>query len=475
MSRRGSRRVAGFDPGHGAGFIEQIDRAVGQAQVAQVAGREPRGGIDRLVGVADAVVFLVATLQAFEDADGLLDGGLVDRHLLQAPGERAVAFDVLELLECRRPDHAQLARNQHGLDQCRQVHGAAGRGTGAHGCVNLVDEQHRVGPPGERADDGFEPLLEVAAESGAGQQRRRIEREDLRTLERRWNLRLQQAQREALGHRCLAHTGLAHEHRIVLAAAAEDLDRPLQFLDAPDQRIELAGCGALAQVDRVRGERVSCRRTLLVVIALLAGMAQLARLVLVRHGHLADPVRDVVEDVEPGDTLRGEQLCRVGLLLLEHRGEDVPGPHFIASCALHVEDRRLQHAPEGERLLRLAAAAAAELLQGFREIRVEIDPELPQIHTDRGEDPFAFGIVREGVQEMLERQVRVPTRACLAVGDRENDFESGTEHKGTDALGFGVPAPAIVSSGRGVHPVNGCVRLPHTWGRDQTTPLRSPP
>ena len=80
-----ARRVAGFDPGHGAGFVEQIDRAVGQAQVAQVAGREPRGGIDRLVGVADVVVFLVAPLQALEDADGLLDGRLVDRHLLQPP------------------------------------------------------------------------------------------------------------------------------------------------------------------------------------------------------------------------------------------------------------------------------------------------------------------------------------------------------------------------------------------------------
>ena len=74
--------------------------------------------------------------------------------------------------------------------------------------------------------------------------------------------RLQQAQREALGHRRLAHAGLAHEHRVVLAAAAEDLDRPLQFLGAPDQRIELAGCGALAQVDRVRA-RAGCVPSLL--------------------------------------------------------------------------------------------------------------------------------------------------------------------------------------------------------------------
>ena len=63
--------------------------------------------------------------------------------------------------------------------------------------------------------------------------------------------------------------------------------------------------------------------------------------------------------------------------------------------------------------------------------------QLPQIHADRGQDLLAFGIVRERIQQVLERQVRVPTRARFAVGDRENDFESGAEHKGTDALGFG--------------------------------------
>ena len=57
--------------------------------------------------------------------------------------------------------------------------------------------------------------------------------------ERRRHVGLEQAQREPLGHRRLADAGLADEHGIVLAPPAEDLDRPLQLLLAPDQRIEL--------------------------------------------------------------------------------------------------------------------------------------------------------------------------------------------------------------------------------------------
>ena len=36
-------------------------------------------------------------------------------------------------------------------------------------------------------------------------------------------------ERESFGHRRLADAGVADEHRIVLAAPAEDLDRALQF------------------------------------------------------------------------------------------------------------------------------------------------------------------------------------------------------------------------------------------------------
>ena len=48
----------------------------------------------------------------------------------------------------------------------------------------------------------------------------------------------EQPRREAFGHRRLADAGVADEHRVVLAAAAQHLDRALQLGGAADQRIE---------------------------------------------------------------------------------------------------------------------------------------------------------------------------------------------------------------------------------------------
>ena len=89
-------------------------------------------------------------------------------------------------------------------------------------------------------------------------------------------------------------------------------------------------------------------------------------------GHLGDAVRDVVEDVEPRDALRGEQLRRIRLRLLQHRREHVAGAHLLTAGALDVQHGGLQHAAERQRLLGLRLRPAAELLDRLREVRVEV-------------------------------------------------------------------------------------------------------
>ena len=96
-------------------------------------------------------MLLVARAQAAQDPDGLLDRRLLDRDLLQPARERAVLLDVLELLERRRSDDAEIAGGEDRLDQRRQIHRAAGGGAGADGRVDLVDEQDRARPCAERA------------------------------------------------------------------------------------------------------------------------------------------------------------------------------------------------------------------------------------------------------------------------------------------------------------------------------------
>ena len=60
--------------------------------------------------------------------------------------------------------------------------------------------------------------------------------------------------------RRLADARLADEHRIVLAAPAEHLDRALQFVGAADERVEQPLARPLGQVHAVGGQRIGRRR-----------------------------------------------------------------------------------------------------------------------------------------------------------------------------------------------------------------------
>jgi hypothetical protein len=89
----------------------------------------------------------------------------------------------------------------------------------------------------------------------------------------------------------------------------------------------------------------------------------------------------------------------------------------------------LKDAPECERLFGLLLLPARILLDRFLQILVEIAPKLRQIGAARGENALTLGIVRQRIEQMLQREVRVPPGSCLAVGDGQNDFKCRTEHK----------------------------------------------
>ena len=159
------------------GLVDEVDRLVGQEPVGDVAVGQRRGRDERGVGDPDAVVDLVALAQAAQDRDRLLDRRLVDEDRLEAPLEGGVLLDVLAVLvEGRRADRVQLAAGEHRLQQVRGVHRALGR-AGPDDRVELVDEQDDLALGVlDLLEDGLEPLLELAAELGAGDERAEVER-----------------------------------------------------------------------------------------------------------------------------------------------------------------------------------------------------------------------------------------------------------------------------------------------------------
>src|SRR5690606_32959450 len=286
---------------HRTDLVDHVDRLVGQLAVVDVARAHLDGRLDRVRRVLDLVVLLERAAQTLEDLHGVLDGRLVDVDLLEAPQQRAVLLEVVaELLVGGRADAADRAAGERRLEQVRSVHRSAARRAGADHRVDLVDEQHRVRQLLELGDDLLQPLLEIAAIARAGKQRAHVERIDHRVLQDFGHLAFDDLAREAFGDRRLADAGIADIERVVLRAAAQDLDRAVDFGSTAYQRIDLTVQRLLVEIDGELVERGILLALLGLLLALRLGLfAALRGAAFELATALADAVADVAHRVEP--------------------------------------------------------------------------------------------------------------------------------------------------------------------------------
>ena len=276
------------------------------------------------------------------------DRRLVDVDLLEPAHQRAVLLEILPVfLVGGRADAAHVAGGERGLEQVGGVHRAARGGAGADHGVDLVDEHDRAGIGLDLLDHLLEPLLEVAAVAGAGQQRAHVEREDGGVLEHVRHLAVHDAARQPLGDRGLADAGVADEQRVVLLPAAQHLDGAVDLGVAADQRIDLAFLRLLVEVDAVSLERIALFLRLVAAalgVRLLVGAAHRTRLRQARP--LGDAVADVVDRVVAGHVLLLQEIGGVALALGEDRHQHVGAGDLLAAGRLHVDHGALDHALE---------------------------------------------------------------------------------------------------------------------------------
>ena len=230
----------------------------------------------------------------------------------------------------------------------------------------------------------LEPLLELAAILGAGDQRAHVEGDDALVLQPLGHVAADDPLGQALDDRRLADARLADEHRVVLGAAGQHLDDPAHLLVAADDRIELAALGQRGQVAAVALER------LVLALGVLIGDAMRAAHLGERRGHRLGG------DAQPAQQLGG----RRPLALADDGQEQVLGADELILHAGRVGLRLFEHPVAGAARCRARAAVGGRLaLELFAHRQRHRGRGLAELLEQRRDD--AAGLLGQRHQEML--------------------------------------------------------------------------
>jgi hypothetical protein len=371
------------------------------------------GRLEPLLRIGNVVVCLIPFSNPLKDSECLLDGGFGDLDLLKTPGEGAVFLKILPVfIVGGRSDAAEFSGDEGRLQDITGIHRSAGDGAGADDIVDFIDEEDHVLLFLELGDDPFEPFLEVAAEAGSGQDRPHVQGEDSRPPEKLRNLPGDDELGKPLGDRGLSHTGLADVDRIILEAAAEDLDRPFKDILPADQGVHLTGPCPGGQLNRVVPEKL---------VRFFFGLPDLfpvpfagSRVTLPDPvaGEDRDAVGDVVEEREPADSLPLEVEGGVGFLLIEDRDEDIPQIQHLFLGGGGMPGGPFKDALKSEGLKRPCCRGdRIRLLEVLFEDLFQPDGIAAAIY----DKILAFVKKEAGIQEVLRRDEFMPADIGLGV------------------------------------------------------------
>ncbi len=319
------------------------------------------------------------------------------------------------------PDAADAAVGQHRLEDVGRIHGAAAGGARAHDGVDFVDEQDGPRHLAEVGDDALQALFKVAPVLGARQQRAHVQGEDAHVAKFLGHFAARHAQCQPFGDGGLAHAGVAHVQRVVLAPPGQHLDGPFQLLRPTDQRVDAAVAGAGGEVHREFFQRVGARGIGRAVLAV--GVTGAAALAVLRHA-----VRDVLQHVQPAHPLRFQEIGGVGVVLFEDGGQHVADFHGGLARRLHVANGPLQHALHAQRLHHFGGGVGGQRLQMGGEKGFQAQAQGLHVHPDGFEDGLARLLAGDGVEQVLQRQELVVARPHVVDGGGERCFKASSDH-----------------------------------------------
>jgi hypothetical protein len=401
------------------GLVDDVDRLVRLHSAGDVPVRQLDRRLQGVVRDLDAVVVGVALAEPLEDLERLGGARGLDRDRLEAALEGGVLLDVLAVLVVgRRADALDLAAGEGGLEHVGRVDRALGP-AGADERVELVDEEDHVLGPADLVHDRLDPLLELAAVLRAGDHHGEVEHHEPLVVQQVGDVLAHDPLGEPLDDGGLADARLAEQHGVVLRAAAEHLDEPLDLVGPPDHRVELVGAGELGEIaaEAVEGGGLA--------LAAPGGGAGLAGADLRTLGRLLaldagpEQVEDLLADLVELEAEVHEHLGGHAVVLAEQPEQQVLGAHVVVIEVPGLLDGVLDHLLRAGCLRELAHRD--HLGPRLHEL-LHLEPHLAQVDVEVLEDvrPDARAFLDQAEENVLRPDVLVVEALSLLVGQRHH-------------------------------------------------------
>ena len=203
------------------------------------------------------MVVLITLLQATEDRDAVFLARLVDHDGLEAAFEGLVLLEVfLVLLQGRRANAAELAAGQGGFEDVGGVHGAFPFARSDKG-MDFVDEEDDAALGARHfVHDAFQAFLKLPFVFRAGHEGAHVEGVEFLVPEVLGHVAAHDALGQPFDDGGLAGTRFADKDRVVLRAAAQDLQHAADFLIPADDGVEPSLARFLDEVAGILAERL---------------------------------------------------------------------------------------------------------------------------------------------------------------------------------------------------------------------------
>ena len=215
-------------------------------------------------------MLLVLLLKATQDRNGVFNRRLRDKYGLETARKSSILLDVLAVFIQRSSTNCtEFATSKCWLQDVTSVHRSLGS-AGAHDGMKLVDEEDNLAVRlGHLFYHALQAVLKLTAILCACYQGRHVKLNKLFVAQGAWNVARNNTLCQAF-HDCgLTNTRFANKNRIVLGAAAQNLNGTTNLFDAANNWIKLSLTSKVSHVATVLLQSLKLRLCVLRSYALI--------------------------------------------------------------------------------------------------------------------------------------------------------------------------------------------------------------